>query len=342
MPNFKPTLAATIERESQIQFPCLASPKLDGIRALGTKTQLLRRTLKPIPNKAIQAGYKLALSLYPQLSGLDGELVIAATPNEEAYWLDEKSQLQSGLAGDYNSNQSVIMSADKYPASPTWVVFDRYSEANQKSLYQDRYQLLREQLKRDLIVVSMGYSLGKLMPPERSSLACFQIKPLKQTLIRNLEELANYEADQLALGYEGVMLRHPQAPYKQGRSTIKQFYLAKVKRFEDSEATIVGFEERMSNQNEATLDARGYQVRSSHSANKVGLNTLGVLICEHPTFGQIRVGTGRGLDDNLRAQIWANQERYLGHLIKFKYQPVGTQDKPRLPIFIGFRSPIDL
>jgi DNA ligase-1 len=204
-----PTLAATIEHESQLKFPCLASPKLDGIRALGSTQGLLNRTLKPIPNLAIQEGYQKALSLYPQLSGLVGELVIAATPNQEAYWLDEQSQLQSGLASDYNNNLSVIMSADKYPASPTWVVFDSYSDADQESPYLDRYQLLREQLKRDLIVVSMGYSLGKLMPPERSSIACFQIKPLKQTKINNLEELQAYEEAQLLAGYKGTMLRHP-------------------------------------------------------------------------------------------------------------------------------------
>jgi len=35
------------------------------------------------------------------------------------------------------------------------------------------------------------------------------------------------------------MLRHPQSPYKQGRSTPKEAYLLKVKRFSDGEAVIV-------------------------------------------------------------------------------------------------------
>jgi DNA ligase-1 len=348
MPNFKPTLAATIERESQIQLPALASPKLDGIRALGTKTQLLSRTLKPIPNLTIQSAYKSALESHPQLAGLDGELVIGMLPDAPAYWLDEKGQLQSGLAGDYNSNQSVIMSSGKRPITATWVVFDRWAnfepdlEYTNSQTFEVRYQLLREELKRDVFSFSLGYSLELPQQPNRNSLASFDVLVLNQTLVHNLEELSQLEETFLSQGYEGVMLRHPKSPYKAGRSTIRQFYLAKLKRFEDSEATIVGFEERQSNQNEATLDARGYQVRSAHNANKVGLNTLGVLICEHPQFGQIRVGTGQGLDDNLRANIWNNQERYLGQLIKFKYQPVGTQDKPRIPIFLGFRDRSDM
>ena len=43
----------------------------------------------------------------------------------------------------------------------------------------------------------------------------------------------------------------PNAPYKQGRSTVREGYLLKVKTFLDDEATVVRFEERMHNGNEA-------------------------------------------------------------------------------------------
>lgn len=58
----------------------------------------------------------------------------------------------------------------------------------------------------------------------------------------------------LEAGYEGLILRHPLAPYKQGRSTVKEGYLPVSKRFVDDEATIRNCFEREHNGNEATVD----------------------------------------------------------------------------------------
>lgn len=71
-PGLKPNLAAKMVPEKH-KLPCFASPKLDGIRALGVPGQLLSRTLKPIPNAFVQ-------SLFSNLNGLDGELIVGA-PN---------------------------------------------------------------------------------------------------------------------------------------------------------------------------------------------------------------------------------------------------------------------
>ena len=49
-------LAATIRTEEDIpSFPLLATPKVDGVRALMMNGQLVSRTLKPIPNNRIRA-----------------------------------------------------------------------------------------------------------------------------------------------------------------------------------------------------------------------------------------------------------------------------------------------
>ena len=53
------------------------------------------------------------------------------------------------------------------------------------------------------------------------------------------------------------MARHRHGLYKLGRSTFIEQGLIKLKRFEDGEAEIIGFKEKMLNQNEATIDARG-------------------------------------------------------------------------------------
>ena len=61
------------------------------------------------------------------------------------------------------------------------------------------------------------------------------IKVVPHTEISSYEEMLVHEARYLKEGYEGVMLRLPNAPYKQNRSTLREAGLVKVKRFNDYE-----------------------------------------------------------------------------------------------------------
>ena len=164
--------------------------------------------------------------------------------------------------------------------------------------------------------------------------------------LQNLEELSVFEKDMLALGYEGIMTRKPNGGYKCGRSTLKQQWLLKRKPFEDSEARIIGFEEQLTNTNAKTKNDLGLTKRSSAKAGKVGNGTLGKFIATdvHDLFPgiELRIGTGKGLTNELRAKVWNNQAGYLGKVIKYKFQLIGTKDAPRLPIFLGFRHPEDI
>lgn len=161
--------------------------------------------------------------------------------------------------------------------------------------------------------------------------------------MRDPEQLEKFEALCLRRGYEGVMLRDPEGPYKCGRSTEKQGWLLKLKRFVDNEAVVLGFEERMHNKNELQRDELGYAKRSTAKAGKVGSDTLGrFLVRDLKTGVEFKIGTGLGLDDRLRQEIWDSQESFLGSVIKYKCQPYGTKDKPRLPIFLGFRHQADM
>lgn len=65
----------------QIQFPCYASPKLDGVRCVVKDGQLLSRTLKPIPNRYTQQ----KLARHDILEGLDGELVVGSPTSKDVY-----------------------------------------------------------------------------------------------------------------------------------------------------------------------------------------------------------------------------------------------------------------
>lgn len=162
---------------------------------------------------------------------------------------------------------------------------------------------------------------------------------VSQHVVHSLDELLKWEEVHLKMGYEGLILRDPDAPYKFGRSTTKEGYLLKLKRFTDAEFEVVGFEERMKNENEATTNELGRTKRSSHKAGKTGRGDLGALVLKHPA-GTFNCGTG--FDDALRAEIWANRNSYIGRLAKVKHFDVGAKTLPRHPVFLGFRDVRDL
>lgn len=164
-----------------------------------------------------------------------------------------------------------------------------------------------------------------------------RIKIVNPIRICNEEELISYEQQCLAQGFEGVMIRSGSGKYKCGRSTLKEGILLKLKRFLDSEAEIVGFEEKFHNENEKEKNELGLSKRATKKANLIPADTLGALLVKDLKT-DIEFSVGTGYDDELRKQIWNNKEEYLGEVIKYKYQPSGAKDKPRFPVFLGFRS----
>lgn len=156
--------------------------------------------------------------------------------------------------------------------------------------------------------------------------------------ITNIKDLMDFEEKCVAQGYEGIMIRNPDAKYKHGRSTTKEGGLLKVKRFEDDEAIVIGYEELMTN-NEQELDNLGHKVRSSKKEGLAPAGKLGALIVNHKTFGAFKIGSG--FTEDTRIKLWRECDELKGRLVKFKYQPSGVKDKPRFPVFLGFRNKID-
>lgn len=281
----KPMLASEANLKA-LKFPVLASPKLDGVRALVRDGVVLSRSLKPIPNRHVQMMFGR-----PGLEGLDGELILGDPTHPEAY----------------RRTVSAVMSIEGEP-EVDFHVFDRWD--------------------RDY-------------PYNEVSLSYWLIIPIYSTPIHTMEELEEYEVALLDKGYEGVMLRDPQSPYKFGRSTTKEGYLLKLKRFADSEAEIIGFEELMHNHNEATLNETGHHERSTKQDGLLPADTLGALIVRDIHSGvEFKIGTGFTAAE--RQKFWNLRASLRGALVKYLYFPTGSKEKPRFPSFQGFRHQIDL
>lgn len=300
-------VAAPTEHLRAMAYPKLASAKIDGVRMfvdrVDGKPVALSRTLKPIPNRQVQMLYA-----HDRFVGLDGELAVGNP------W--DKNLMQQTMSG--------VMSEDGEP-DVTWFVFDKWDHDGP---YHERARVAKQ--------IAQG------IPPDMAVYDA--IAWLPQIPVHSFDELATMEQGWLEQGYEGCIIRCPHAPYKQNRSTLKQGFMLKMKRFVDDEAEVIGVVELMHNDNAATTDARGYTKRSSHAENKRASGVLGALRVRgiNGQFKGVEFEVGAGFTAEQRENLWKNHQYLIGKLIKFKHFPIGVKDKPRHPVFLGWRDRRDM
>lgn len=231
----------------------------------------------------------------PRLIGLDGELLIGSPTSPNAM-----------------RNSSAVMSdADPVPGL-LFHAFDYLGgEVTSDTPFTVRYS-------------SMDVLLGKVRHDN--------IAIVSQTRCDDQEHLMHLEAQAVHAGYEGIMVRATHGPYKHGRSTTREGYLLKLKRFEDSEACVVGFEELQHNEN--AKDERGK--RTSHKAGKVAGDTLGAIIVVDCKSG-VEFSIGSGFTQAERSDLWALRDTLINRVARYKYFPTGSKERPRFPVFTGWR-----
>lgn len=165
------------------------------------------------------------------------------------------------------------------------------------------------------------------------------IRVVPQNMVHSMEDILLLEKMYLAEGYEGIILRNPDSTYKYGRSTMKEGKLLKLKRFLDSEAIILGMEELLHNNNEVKINELGLSSRASLKENKAKAGTMGALIVKDINTG-VKFNIGTGFSAEERYGMWATCP--IGKIVKYKYLPIGVKDRPRHPVFLGFRDQIDM
>lgn len=254
---------------------------------------------------AIPNEYVQTMLGHHEMSGLDGELTVGPA--------NDPNVMQATMSG--------VMSREGMPDFTYWV-FDFWTQPNMP--FGERLAIMKRAEKDGVFA---GQSKVQLLP---------------QMLVSNMTELNAYESSMLSQGFEGVMVRKPNGIYKYGRSTAKEGHLLKVKRFADSEAVVIGFEERMHNGNEATIDETGHTKRSTHQENLVPMGTLGALVVKDVATG-VTFSVGTGFDDSLRQRIWNQRQTFIDQYITYKhFKNAGVVEKPRFPVFKSFRDVRDL
>lgn len=290
MKNFKPMLAASVTDIELLNYPVLASPKLDGIRCIIIDGVAYSRSLKPIPNIAVQQFFANG-----EYDGFDGELI--AGPHN---------------ASDvFNRSTHFIMKRD---AVDDWAFY------------------VFDWIQGGITIERMGLVESLEWSPH--------VRPVIQTTLRDAEALREYERVSLSQGFEGVMIRSMGGEYKYGRSTLKEGLLLKLKRFSDDEAMIIGVECLMQNKNIAGVNELGYIERSSAAYGLVPVDALGALIVRRADGVEFKIGSG--FTESQRYNLWQNQDEIIGKMVTYKHFEVGAKDKPRFPIFKGFRDEKDI
>lgn len=278
----------------------LVFPLLASPKLDGVRASVENATLLSRSLKPFANKYTQALFSSNRLHGLDGEFILGQPTAP-----DVCRQTTAALARIEGS-----------PALSLWV-FDDWS-LGFDAPFSDRLLAAKERV---------------------SDIEDLPVTYLMHTEIRNALQLEEMEDEYVTAGYEGLMIRALRGRYKHGRSTAKEGWLLKVKRYEDAEAEVIGIEEEMHNANEAKTSEVGRTKRSTHAAGLVGKGTVGALVCRGlgGRFDGVQFNIGSGLSAADRAR-----KDWVGKVVRYKYFAVGVKDKPRHPVLIAERMRIDL
>lgn len=191
------------------------------------------------------------------------------------------------VAGNLQETSSTVMSRDKI-GDFTFYWFDLISD--------EPYMKRMEQINK--------------YPPHKN------IVKLLPQIITNEKDLLEFEQKVIFKRGEGIMIRSLNSPYKHGRSTVREGYLMKLKRFRDAEATIEKCEELI------RIDG-----------------TPGNMLGSFVVHG-FRIGTG--FTEEQRKEFWKHRKELIGKKVKYKYFEVGMKNAPRHPVFLDLRSDLDI
>ena len=210
--TIKPMLAHKYNPD-KIQYPAYIQPKLYVVRCIFTKNVAFSRTGKQFKNvEHIELALKPVFARYPNLM-LDGELYNHKLKNdfEKIISLVRKTK----PTDEHRADAAELVQ---------YHVYDLYTDHNNAFIFQTY------SARRNFIVDLNKSWHTKLIGPS--------LQVIDTYAVTDEDHAKEWHQDFLKHGYEGSILRDPASHYKNGRS----YGLMKFKDFDDSEATIVGYE----------------------------------------------------------------------------------------------------
>ena len=311
----KPQLANDADIEKVI-YPAIYQQKIDGVRALNLTGTLTGRSLDPFKGFGITEYFSK-----PEFVGLDGEMTLGQDPASP----ERLCSLTTGAMGKF---KGVDMMQNLH-----WWCFDLLNSETVNQTYQHRYEALREKVQ---------------------ALQHSRIHLVSSYVIHNREQLEAKLAETFAAGYEGGILRNPNALPKPGRPDKHQ-QLMRFKPWSDSEVIVTGLTEGNANENDPETNSLGRTERSSAQAGMVPNGRVGsiqgVLLADvfDPFTKKLLFAKGlpvtvsKGEMTTAEAtHYWENPKEIIGHIVKFRHMTHGIKDLPRFPNYISHRLKEDM
>ena len=139
-----------------------------------------------------------------------------------------------------------------------------------------------------------------------------KVVPVLDVITKNdIPKWSNYASDQ---GWEGIMLNYANGYYRTKRSAE----LLKVKKMHTADLEIVGFNQAIDGKNAGQLQSINVKLDDENV-----------------------VQVGSGLTEELRLEIWNNQDKYLGAMVEIQYFELSENQNGgkslRFPVFKDFR-----
>ena len=315
MKSYKPLLAPNQEINlSEISYPILASTKLDGIRVIFYKGQILTRSLKKLPNKQLNVKFE-PLRQYSEDYNLiiDGEIY--------SHELTFQEIISYVMTQDFEDKKSI----------------KKYGEVKQIPEHLKFYcfdVIRNDEFDKDF---SLRYAddvlrIGNEFP--RLAISVFH----KQ--VKNEQEVNEYFESVLEEGYEGLILRSFSGRYKCGRGTVKEGIIYKVKKFVDFDGKIIDVIQstEVNEDAEKKTNELGRSVTSHKKDDRHLIEKASTFLVNYEDK-ELKVTLA--MTDEEKEEVWNNKESYIGKWITYKGMLVGAKEVPRHPVMIRFRESKD-
>jgi DNA ligase-1 len=298
--SFKPMLAPNEKVDlSTLNYPLLASTKLDGIRCIFYKGQILSRSLKQIQCQQLRERLE-PLRQFSELNQVifDGEIYSPKLTFQQITHFTMTRDL-----GD-----------EELPEHLRFYCFDMLDGFDRPF-----------EIRNDVMEGTIGMY---------NHIAY----PVKQKEVNSEKEITTYFEEVLSQDYEGLILRDPKSFYKFGRGTIKEGIIFKVKPFLDFDGQIIDVIQatEVNEDAEKKINELGRSVTSKKKGERHTIDKASAFMVKYEGK-DLKVVLS--MTDEEKEEVWKNRDSYLGKWISYKGMLVGSKDVPRHPVMLRFREP---
>lgn len=302
-PNQQPNL-------DEINYPLLVSNKIDGIRCILYKGEILSRSLKQIQNKQLR-GKLQPLADYTKEYNLilDGEIYSPELTFQEI--------TSFVMTQDFSDAKAIKKHGHivQIPEHLKFHCFDAIKDDDLDVPFVDRVKLVETvaMLFEDIIY------------------------PVQEHLLSSKEEIEKHFELALDNGEEGLILRNPQGRYKCGRGTVKEGIIYKVKLFKTIDAEIIDVIQatKVNPIAKKKINELNRSVTSKKKNDRILIEKAAAFVVKYK--GQ-DVKVSIAMDDITKENIWINKDKYIGRIVEYKFMEAGMKKLPRHPTTVRMRD----